>query len=130
MFKIHNKHTRKTSITFWCPVVNFEPISHVFECFHYWLCNFQQGVGFSHAYRLYVSRKTYPNSCLSNDKCFILRKWKYSGGTIESVGKKAGYLCRTHEIVGWKWSFTDFDVTFGNPVTGSLQCHYSLHLYA
>ena len=62
------------------------------------------------------SRKTYPNSCLNNDKCSVLRKSKYSGGTIKSVGEKAGYLCQTDETLEWKWIFTGFGVTFGNPV--------------
>ena len=59
------------------------------------------------------NRETQPNPCLSNDKCSVLREWKYSGGTIKSVGEKAGYPCWAHKTLGWKWTFTDFGVTFG-----------------
>ena len=40
--------------------------------------------------------------------------------TIKSMEDKAGYLCRMHETLGQKLTFTGFVVTFGNPVTGSL----------
>ena len=36
------------------------------------------------------------SSYFSNDKCSVLRKWKYSGAKVTSVEKKAGYLCKTH----------------------------------
>ena len=36
----------------------------------------------------FYNHKTHPDFCLSNDKCSVLRKWKYFGGSIKSVGEK------------------------------------------
>ena len=86
MFKIYNKHTRPQSFS--NDSINTDRVLvslMLIDSTH--TCKTSKFVFYPCLLTLFIPVK-HPNTCLSNDKCSILRKQKYFDNTIKSLREK------------------------------------------